>query len=174
MQRTYRMRQHISTVDIYQWFVKQINLWSVARNHDLGQFMAIANSSLLLHMNCLSAWIDFIMICLSALIYTAPTIIGLQRGIYRQSICLSHDKLDILLRNSIYKSKDLFDIFCWSKMCMNCAAVVGSSLSDYLFWIKQKSDCFFVLGYCEYNCGGAKPILPTCREGDRSSIKLLS
>ena len=37
-------------------------------------------------------------------------------SIYRLSICSSHDKLDILLRNSIYKSKDLFDIFCWSKM----------------------------------------------------------
>ena len=33
-------------------------------------------------------------------------------SVYRQSICLSYDKLDILLRNSIYKSKDLFDIFC--------------------------------------------------------------
>ena len=34
------------------------------------------------------------------------------RSIYRQSICLFYNKLDILLRNSIYKSKDLFDIFC--------------------------------------------------------------
>ena len=34
------------------------------------------------------------------------------RSIYRQSICSSHDKLDILLRNSINKSKDLFGIFC--------------------------------------------------------------
>ena len=33
--------------------------------------------------------------------------------------------------------------------------------------------CFYVLGFCEYNCGDAKPILPTRREGDHSLIKLL-
>ena len=41
----------------------------------------------------------------NALAYIEPKV-------YRQSICLSCDKLDILLRNSIYKSCDLFDIFC--------------------------------------------------------------
>ena len=68
---------------------------------------------------------------------------------YRQSICLSHDKLDVLLCNSIYKSKRfirLFDIFCWSKMSRNCKAVMGSSNCGLsLLWIKQKSDCFFYL-----------------------------
>ena len=96
---------------------------------------------------------------------------------YRQSICLSHDKLDVLLCNSIYKSKRfirLFDIFCWSKMSRNCKAVMGSSNCGLsLLWIKQKSDCFFYLSglrvgdHCAINC-----CLDKLKSGRLLSIKI--